>query len=266
MFEGFRTVLARTTVLPVRGPAQPDRLIGTRAVQTYPLVGLLLGTVMGLTAWLLQVVQIPSFLSGVLLVGLLTLLTRGIHLKSLGRIIDGLTFTGHAPETRAVLNSPNIGHWGNIAVVLTLLAEIGACGALVSRNGAVLIGALVAVARWATPLMCMAKSSPLPRHGRASLILNTQRPAFAWILIIVGAFLLAVGTATTAAFSGVMPEVAVVVMMLFVVVAARLTVYYRSRCVQHFGYLPIPAVIAQVALWEVSVAVMGVIAMSLAGL
>ena len=159
MLAGFRTALSLTTILPIRRPAQLDRSIGARAVQSFPLVGVLLGTIAGLLAWILQLLTLPSFLSGVLLVGLMTLLTRGTHIKNLGRLLDGITTRDEPDAAMRAMRSSTIGYWGMIAIALTLLAEIAAIGALIAHDGAIFVGVIVAVSRWATPLLCVVKLS-----------------------------------------------------------------------------------------------------------
>lgn len=266
MLAGFRAALSLSTIFPVRRPAQYDRALGARVVQTFPLVGLLLGVIAGLTAWVLQLLALPSFLSGVLLVGLLTFLTRGTHLRNLGRLLDGLT-TSDSPEAALrAMRSSTVGYWSMLAMALALLAEIAAMGALISHKGAIFVGVIVAVSRWATPLLCMVKGSPIPRQGLASYLLGTQRPAFAWTLVVASAFMLAAGAAATAALSSVMPEVAVVLMVLYVALASKLTLYLRDRTIRIFGFVPEEALSAQVALWEMTTVVVGVISLAFAGL
>lgn len=266
MLAGFRHALSLTTILPIRKPAHCDRSLGARTVQAFPLVGVLLGVVAGLVAWALQALNLPSFLSGVLLIGLLTFLTRGTHIKDLGRLLDGLTAHSEPDIALRTMRNSSIGYWGMIAIALTLLAEAAATGALISHDGAIFIGTIVAVSRWATPLLCMVKGSPIPRQGLSAILLGTQRPAFAWTLIVVSAFLLAAGSAATAAFSGVMPEVAVVFMVLFTALASKLTLYLRDNTIRVFGFLPEEALSAQVVLWEMTTLLVGAIALAFAGL
>jgi adenosylcobinamide-GDP ribazoletransferase len=119
MMEGLVAAIAFLTILPVH------RLAGTSAspgkmFSFFPLVGLLIGAVIGLVA---SIGFLPSALTALLTLGVWVVLTGGLHLDGLADACDGL-FSTFSPERRLeIMQDPRTGAWGVVGITLVLLGK-----------------------------------------------------------------------------------------------------------------------------------------------
>jgi adenosylcobinamide-GDP ribazoletransferase len=113
--------------LPLSVPAGPRHL--GRALALFPLVGAVLGLVLGGLDALLRVVFPLSVASALVLVAG-TLLTGGLHLDGLMDTCDGL-FGGGTPERRLeIMRDSRVGSYGALGGALQLLVKYAVLGAL----------------------------------------------------------------------------------------------------------------------------------------
>lgn len=259
---GFRTALSWMTIIPVKAPDDVDRTLGAKTVRAIPLVGVVLGVICRLVSWAFASLAIPWPITGIVITTLLVVLTRGMHVDGLADTIDGLGSYREPEEARQIMRDGRVGPLGLTAVVLALIAETLAFGLLSTHNGHIMIGTVIAVARWATPLMCAAGASHVPRRGFGYLMVGTQRPAFAWVIASIGALLFTGAAAVTSALCGRMPDVSVVVSLLYSAAAVGGTVVYRQHCVRRLGYLTGDVLGANVELLQACGAVAAVCAVA----
>ena len=179
MGDGLRLALTTLTVARVRGPRELDRRTAGAAMSLAPLVGLLLGLVVGLVLVALR--ELAPYRAGpvlpvVLAVALLALLTRGLHLDGLADTVDGLASYLPAEQARRVMKAPEVGALGLVAVVLTLLAQVAALYACVvsGRGTASLLVALV-TARVAVSAACTPSTPAATTTGLGALVAGTVR-------------------------------------------------------------------------------------------
>lgn len=121
----FLTALHFLTIIP----AGVRREIGARelgrAVGFFPLVGLVLGGVLNLTAWGFALL-FPPHLTAVLVLALWVLLTGALHLDGFLDACDGL-FGGRTPEARLrIMRDERVGAFALAGGVLLLLAKYAA--------------------------------------------------------------------------------------------------------------------------------------------
>lgn len=259
---GFRTALSWMTIIPVKAPDEVDRALGVRTVRAIPLVGVVLGLLCGLVSWAFATIAVPWPITGIVITTLLVVLTRGMHVDGLADTIDGLGSYREPDEARQIMRDGRVGPLGMAAVVLALIAEALAFGLLSTHNGHIMTGTVIAVARWATPLMCAAGASQVPRRGFGYLMIGTQRPAFAWVVASIGALLFTGAAAVTSELCGRMPDVSVVVALLYSAAAVGGTVLYRRHCVRRLGYLTGDVLGANVELLQACGAVAAVCAVT----
>ena len=103
-------------MLPVRPPARVDRDVAGRAMLLAPLAGALLAVLAGGALWLLDRVASP-LLAATLAVGLLALLTRGMHLDGLADTADGLGSRRPADGALEVMRRGDVGPFGVVTLV-----------------------------------------------------------------------------------------------------------------------------------------------------
>jgi adenosylcobinamide-GDP ribazoletransferase len=122
---------ALLTVLPV--PARAAA--GTRGVLPWaPLVGLVLGGAATGVA-LAGADLVSPAVGAVLAVGVLAALTRGLHLDGLADTADGLGPLRGRERALQVMHQGDVGPFGVVALVLTLLLQVAALAALVDAPG-----------------------------------------------------------------------------------------------------------------------------------
>jgi adenosylcobinamide-GDP ribazoletransferase len=159
----------------------------TRGVLPWaPLVGLVLGAV-ATAVGVLGARLISPFAGAVVAVAVLAVLTRGLHLDGLADTADGLGPLRGRARALEVMHRSDIGPFGVVTLVLTLLLQVAPLAALlpgqwVAPAAAVLVARL-AMARTGLPGTVMAETSSL---GRA--VQGTVSPAW-----LAGCAVVAVG-------------------------------------------------------------------------
>lgn len=191
--RGLRLALSWLTVLPIR-VSSADATAARAAIALAPLAGALLGAVTVGALFGMDALGLPPLLAGVLAVGLLALLTRGMHLDGLADTADGLGCYGPPERALAVMRDGGAGPFA----VVTLIVVLGA--------QAISLGSLVAGGRWAAVVLavtagraafaiCCARGIPAARpEGLGALVAGSQPvlvPAL-WWLALAGAGVLAV--------------------------------------------------------------------------
>jgi adenosylcobinamide-GDP ribazoletransferase len=164
---------ALLTVLRVPGRAAAS----TRGVLPWaPLVGLVLGAI-ATAVGVLGARLISPFAGAVLTVAVLAVLTRGLHLDGLADTADGLGPLRGRERALEVMHQSDIGPFGVVTVVLTLLLQVAALTALLPHDwvapAAAVVVARLVMARTGLPGTAVAQTSSL---GRA--VARTVSPAW----------------------------------------------------------------------------------------
>ncbi|MGH3320558.1 MAG: adenosylcobinamide-GDP ribazoletransferase [Streptosporangiaceae bacterium] len=186
--DGLRLSVTTFTVLPVR-VGRVDRRTAGRAVLWSPAVGAGLG---GLAALVIYGVRWPltgppgALLAGALGIATLALVTRGLHLDGLADTADGLG--GNCPAGRAleIMRRSDVGPFGVVTVVLTLLVQIGALAACVAAGRGVEAIVLAAVAGRMAVVHSSTPATPAARsEGLGALVAGTvSLPAAALVTAV----------------------------------------------------------------------------------
>lgn len=115
------------TRIPV--PAFDDMRARSRSLAWYPAVGLLLGALLVLLAWVLR--DTPSLVRGALLLTVWVALTGALHLDGLADSADAwVGGIGDRERTLAIMKDPRSGPAGVVAVILLLLLKFAALASL----------------------------------------------------------------------------------------------------------------------------------------
>lgn len=214
--DGLRLAFGTLSVLPV-GVPYVDRAVAGRAMAAAPLVGLVLG---GIAAGILAAASYAGtgpLLAAVLALGSLALLTRGLHLDGLADVADGLGSGKPAEGALRIMKASDIGPFGVLALLFTLLAQTAALTQTAARHGAdaaaVALVVAVVCGRVAIGLGCLRRVPAARPGGLGAMVAGTLRPA----TVVVLAVLLA-GAASAVGAAGelgpVRPPVAVAAGML----------------------------------------------------
>jgi len=164
-----------------RAAAAPSRKVAGAAMAWAPVVGLLLGII---ASAVLAVADHPlgagALTASGLAVGSLALLTRGLHLDGLADLADGLGSGKPAPAALDIMRRSDIGPFGTVALVLTLLLQVAALSQAESaghgRGPAALIAAVV-TGRLALTWACRRGVPAARPDGLGALVAGSVRPA-----------------------------------------------------------------------------------------
>jgi adenosylcobinamide-GDP ribazoletransferase len=189
LWAGLQLAITLLTAVPLPGRGQPpsgpvpDRRTARAAMYWAPVVGLALG---GVAAGVLVACQhghTGSLLAAVLAVAVLAALTRALHLDGLADTADGLGSRQPADRALAIMARSDIGPFGVVTLVLTLLIQVGAL-AQAERAGRGPLAILVAAvaARLAITLACRRGVPAARPGGLGALVAGTVHPAAGAVL------------------------------------------------------------------------------------
>ncbi|WP_017295292.1 adenosylcobinamide-GDP ribazoletransferase [Geminocystis herdmanii] len=103
-----------------------------------PWVGCLLGSILGLIAYVLNILGFSPLLQGVLIVALWIYITGGLHLDGVMDTADGLAVTN--PEKRlTVMTDSHTGAYGVMAGIIVILLKVASVMAITENLGFYLV-------------------------------------------------------------------------------------------------------------------------------
>lgn len=176
---GLRLGLSTFTVMPVPLGAV-DRRIGRAAMVTAPLVGALLGAVLGTAAVGLRALGASAMLAAAVTVVLEVLLTRALHMDGVADTADAFGSYRHGDEALAIMKRSDIGPFGVAAIVLVLLVEVSALVSIVTMDWSRVVLAMVtigAAGRLAVTAACSTRVPPARKEGLGAMVAGTVGPA-----------------------------------------------------------------------------------------
>lgn len=164
-----------------------------RSILVYPLIGLLIGSVLAAVAWMLG--DVPVLLRSALLLVVWVVITGGLHLDGLADSADAwVGGAGDADRTLAIMKDPSCGPIGVAAIILTLLLKFSALVTLCRTGTPSAIVIAPVLGRAALVLLFL--TTAYVRKGGLGHALAERLPTAAaiWILIAVaGAVSLSTG-------------------------------------------------------------------------
>ncbi|WP_338676256.1 adenosylcobinamide-GDP ribazoletransferase [Streptomyces sp. SCSIO 30461] len=131
---GIRFAFGTLTVLPTR-VTRWDREAARAGMLCAPVAGLVVGLLGAAAGALLLLAGAGPLLAAVATAAVPAVLTRGLHLDGLADTADGLGSGKPAPEALRIMKQSDIGPFGVITLVFTLLAQIAALAELYGGNG-----------------------------------------------------------------------------------------------------------------------------------
>ncbi|MFE2359049.1 adenosylcobinamide-GDP ribazoletransferase [Streptomyces parvulus] len=140
--DGLRFAFGTLTVFPVR-VTRWDREAARGGMLCAPLAGLAVGATAAGTGLLLLFLGAGSLLAAVATTAVPAVLTRGLHLDGLADTADGLGSGKPAEDALRIMKQSDIGPFGVLALLFTLLAQVAALAQ--AYDGSWARGALAAV-------------------------------------------------------------------------------------------------------------------------
>lgn len=173
--HGVRLAVGTLSVWPVR-VERVDRRVAGQAMALAPVVGLVLGAV----AALALLVPGPPLLGAALALGLLAVLTRGLHLDGLADLADGLGSGKAAPQALDIMKKSDIGPFGVLTLVFTLLIQAAA----VSEAGPAALVTACVTGRLALVWACRHGVPAAREEGLGAMVAGTVRTHTAWLVTL----------------------------------------------------------------------------------
>jgi adenosylcobinamide-GDP ribazoletransferase len=158
-----------------------------RSAIFFPVIGLILGSILVVVNFLLAPFVSAALLS-VILVSLLAFLTRGLHLDGVGDTFDGLGAGGDRDRILSVMDDSHTGVFGLTAVVLVLLLKIHALESIDVDRGRTLLVALI-LGRWG--MLLLAYRSKAAKDGLGSRLIDHLKTKYFLIATLLTLVLVA---------------------------------------------------------------------------
>jgi adenosylcobinamide-GDP ribazoletransferase len=235
VLNGLRLALTTYTIVRL-SPVPVTRRNAAAAMLWGPAVGAFLGVFVALVLAAAREATghlHPPVLEPALAVATLAWLTRGLHLDGLADTADGLGSGRPAAEAIAVMRQSDIGPFGVVTVMCTLLIQYGSIMACVIHgNGSVSVVAAVATGRLAATWACRVGIPAASPTGLGATVAGTVRRS--------GALLVTVGTVIAVGLgAGVLDDDASVASAVRSVgavwMALLVALLVRRRCVRRLG-------------------------------
>jgi len=172
---GVRLALTTLTVAPVR-PGTIDRDVAAVAMSVAPAVGAVIGVIVAAIGIGAHRLGAPALVAGALVVAAGVLLTRGLHIDGLADTADALGSYRDRDAALDIMKRPDVGSFGVAAIVLVLLTQAAAAGAIVGRAGPVALAGVataMAAGRLAIAVACRRGVPAARSDGLGALVAGT---------------------------------------------------------------------------------------------
>ena len=146
MTNALRLAFGTLTALPTPPPGRVDPGVARLAMALAPLAVLPLALVWTLGHLVVRISSVPPLLVGVILVACTALYSRGLHLDGLADTADGLSAGYDRERALAVMKTGDVGPSGAGAIVLTVLVQSVALGALLTSGAGTALAVIALVA------------------------------------------------------------------------------------------------------------------------
>ncbi|MFC1467501.1 adenosylcobinamide-GDP ribazoletransferase [Verrucomicrobiota bacterium] len=183
MFKSFISAMRTLTAIPVPGEdCEPFE----NSLYAFPVVGAVLGALLCAAAFLLHG-PLPASVAAAMLLTAQTLLTRGFHLDGIADAADGFGGGYTRERALAIMKDSQIGAFGALALILTLLLKFTLFTALLNEKAMGGIFAAMVISRTAQVFQCVAWPYARPNGTAAATVQNaTQHHLMVTLLICAG--------------------------------------------------------------------------------
>jgi adenosylcobinamide-GDP ribazoletransferase len=187
-------VLGTLTAMRVPAPSRVDRGVAGTAMVLAPVAGLLVAAPAAALVALGDRFDAPPLLLAALAVAVIALGSRGLHLDGLADTADGLAASYDREQALAVMRRGDTGPAGTATVVLVLLIQVAALGAVADRQWAAVLVAAVA-GRAVLSMACVRGVAAARGEGLgATVAASVPVPAAVAVAVAVAAGAAAVAT------------------------------------------------------------------------
>ena len=170
--DDFKTAVAFLTRLPMPHPdgATPQNFV--RAHRMFPVVGALIGAVVGLLCLGLRYVGVPDLAAAALALGGSAILTGALHEDGLADVADGFGGGRNLESKLEIMRDSRLGTYGAMILLVSFAAKLSALAAIPDGYVVPALIAAHALARGVLPAMSM----NLPYARKDGLARNAGQP------------------------------------------------------------------------------------------
>ncbi|KGN31924.1 cobalamin synthase [Knoellia sinensis KCTC 19936] len=204
--SGLRLAVGTLSVVPVGAIADPTESHARWAMCLAPLAALPVAAVAASVLAVGDLAALPALVTGAMAVAAIAAGTRAMHLDGLADTVDGIGGGWTRERALEIMRRGDVGPMGVAAVVLAVLVQVAAIGALASRPFAwLLVGAAVVASRASLLLTCRAGMPSARPSGLGAVVAGSVPKPVA----LAGGVLLAVVMAASSAAAGLGPTAGV---------------------------------------------------------
>ena len=165
------------TIFPVAMKGVRSEELG-RSMAFFPLVGLLLGTLLWSCAFSFGA-AFPGAVSALFVLAVLIVVTRGLHLDGLADTLDGLGAGRDKKDILRIMRDSHVGTFGVIGLVLSLMAKYLLISELIEARSSLCLLLFPALGRWS--MVYVINFFPYVREeGTATVFANYVRSRDFW--------------------------------------------------------------------------------------
>ena len=179
--DDFKTAAAFLTRLPMPHPQGPMPANFVRAHRMFPVVGALIGAVVGLVCLGLRSVGVPDLAAAALALGTGAILTGALHEDGLADVADGFGGGRDRAAKLEIMRDSRLGTYGALILLVSFAAKLSALAAV--PDGYVVPGLIAAHALGRGILPWMSVKLPYARND--GLARNAGQPDAATATIAV---------------------------------------------------------------------------------
>src|SRR5438128_3253912 len=179
--DDFKAAVAFLTRLPMPHPdgAMPPNFV--RAHRMFPVVGALIGAVVGLICLGLRAVGVPDLAAAALALGASAVLTGALHEDGLADVADGFGGGRDVAAKLEIMRDSRLGTYGALILLVSFAAKLSALAALPDAQIVYGMIAAHALARGVLPVMAL----NLPYARKDGLAANAGQPDAAVAMVAI---------------------------------------------------------------------------------
>ena len=197
MPDALRLAIGTLTRLPVPAPRQVDRRTAGQAMSLAPLVALVLAAICGLPLLITRDRPAIALLLAIVSFALLAWATRALHLDGLADTADALGSGKPAAAALEIARKSDIGPFGVIVLIFTLLLQIAAVASLPDAREAYLAFVIAIVTSRIALTWACTRMWPAARPDGLGAMVASSVPllvAIAWTIVAIALSWVLVGS------------------------------------------------------------------------
>ncbi|MDP1557484.1 MAG: adenosylcobinamide-GDP ribazoletransferase [Nitrosomonas sp.] len=181
MIYSFLIALQFLTQFPVRFDSKPSQKLIGYSIVFYPIIGLLIGSILAALGWLLS--DAPPLVATALLLTTWVFLTGGLHLDGLADSADAwVGGMGNREKTLAIMKDPYCGPSGVVAIAMLLLLKFVTLYTLLVIDEWIIFILATMLGRTVLPLLFL--TTPYVRSNGLGSILAANLPRRTSIIVV----------------------------------------------------------------------------------